>query len=343
MGKGGPGSHRSMAGQIALDTLRRFPKTATHTLARKLRVEHPEVFTSQEHARTHLRQRRGSMGEKNRATMKVAEEAVRTNEEAAQAALNPFGLPASDSVLYLPYIVPAGLDRILVLGDLHIPFHDVQALSAAIKWAKDRKVQAVILNGDVLDCYQLSRFTRNPKQRSFGEELKAGKEVIDIIRRELQPELLIYKLGNHEDRYEVLIQSQAPALFDVERFSWDCVFKLDSGMTLVGEKRIILAGELPIIHGHEYTRSVFSPVNPARGYFIRAHGSVLVSHHHQSSKHSDPNIKGRKLSAWSIGCLCHLHPDYMPLNRWNHGFAWVELDRDIYRVDNLEIAEGVIL
>jgi hypothetical protein len=29
---------------------------------------------------------------------------------------------------------------------------------------------------------------------------------------------------------------------------------------------------------------------------------------------------------WSIGCLCGLWPEYATYNKWDHGFAMVELD-----------------
>lgn len=332
----------TIAGKLARETLAQFPDTPTRTLARKLRRQNPRVFKSIEHARTCLRNHRGAKGNKNRSEVKPVTKAVRTPEESEAARANPFGLPASDATSYLPYVIPPGLDRILVLSDIHLPYHDTQALEAAIRWAKRQTWDCLLINGDFLDSYQLSRYCRDPRLRRFKDELETGAEVINILRREIKPELVVYKLGNHEDRYETYMMNQAPELFDIPRFSWDVVFKLDDGLDLVGQKRIIHAGKLPIIHGHEYTRAVFSPVNPAKGVFNRAHSSVMIAHHHQTSEHSDPDIKGRVMTAFSTGCLSELHPAYMPLNRWNHGFAAVELQGDTFHVQNLKIVDGTV-
>ena len=42
-------------------------------------------------------------------------------------------------------------------------------------------------------------------------------------------------------------------------------------------------------------------------------------------------------------CLSELHPEYMPLNKWNHGFAWVELDNNgkDYQFHNKRIYKGI--
>lgn len=46
---------------------------------------------------------------------------------------------------------------------------------------------------------------------------------------------------------------------------------------------------------------------------------------------------------WSTGCLCDLHPDYAPLNKWNHGFAFVEVfNGGKFEVQNLFISDGKV-
>jgi hypothetical protein len=56
-------------------------------------------------------------------------------------------------------------------------------------------------------------------------------------------------------------------------------------------------------------------------------------------------MNGKIITTWSVGCLCELNPAYMPLNRWNNGFAMVELDsngEDFY-FHNKRIYKGKIL
>jgi len=55
-----------------------------------------------------------------------------------------------------------GERRVLILSDIHVPFHDVQAIEAAVEWGRREKgVTDVLINGDLCDFYQLSNFTRS--------------------------------------------------------------------------------------------------------------------------------------------------------------------------------------
>jgi len=53
---------------------------------------------------------------------------------------------------------------------------------------------------------------------------------------------------------------------------------------------------------------------------------------------------GEVITTRSMGCLCGMNPMYMPINKWNHGFAYVELDLKSgeYHLHNLRIIKGKI-
>jgi hypothetical protein len=100
---------------------------------------------------------------------------------------------------------------------------------------------------------------------------------------------------------------------------------------------------LLVIHGHEFGESVFSPVNPARGLFLKAKCSVLAGHNHQTSQHHENNLKGDSMACFSTGALCQLTPEYRPFafTKWNHGFAIVEIEESgIFEVHNYRVIDG---
>jgi hypothetical protein len=134
----------------------------------------------------------------------------------------------------------------------------------------------------------------------------------------------------------------APEFLAVDSFKLHEVLKLtDLGIELISDLRPISLGKLSVIHGHEYARSVFSPVNPARGLFLRGKTTAMCGHHHQVSQHSERTLEGKQLSTWSLGCLCNLNPQYMPLNNWSHGFAIVDVESSgDFHVDNIKIVNG---
>ena len=137
---------------------------------------------------------------------------------------------------------------------------------------------------------------------------------------------------------------KAGELDGVDEFKLEEIIKSRAeGIDVISDKRIIKAGDLNIIHGHEFGGSVFSPVNIARGLFLRAKVSAMQGHNHQTSEHTESNMNGKITTTWSLGCLSELHPAYLPINKWNHGFAIVDVFGDEFEVRNKRIHKGKVL
>ena len=62
----------------------------------------------------------------------------------------------------------------LVLGDVHIPFHDRVTVQCAIAEAKRRRVVGVLLNGDTLDSHEISDHDKDPAAPRYVDEIKKG-------------------------------------------------------------------------------------------------------------------------------------------------------------------------
>ena len=118
----------------------------------------------------------------------------------------------------------------------------------------------------------------------------------------------------------------------------------DYDITPIHATQLTNASGLSILHGHEFGKSVFNPVNPSRGAFLRGKSSVIIGHHHQTSTHSESNLRNEKIVCYSTGCLCELNPKYMPFAslKWNHGAAFIEHDGNDFAVENFRIDNGKI-
>lgn len=255
---------------------------------------------------------------------------------------NPYKLPESSETTYDPYIVPG--KRVLVLSDIHIPYHSIEALTAALDFAKREDIDTIVLNGDTLDFHGLSRFVKDPKARSVAHELAAFKEFMTALRALFHKAFIIYKMGNHCERYDLFLIQKAHEIIGVDEFDFRNIIKARAeGIEVVGDKRILKLGALNLVHGHEFGGSIFSPVNIARGLFLRGKVSAMQGHNHQTSEHTESNMNGEITTTYSVGCLCELHPAYLPINKWNHGFAIVEVDDQAFHVRNYRIHKGEVL
>ena len=312
------------------------PEMPTLTLAKIMYAECPESFTNVEHARKCLRYIEGKLGAASLKNLK--DKSLVITEERPR---NPWKLPESDETIYEPYIIKG--KKVAVLSDIHVPYHSIPALTCAFDLIDREKPDVILLNGDTIDFYQLSRFMKDNRKRSVAHELKAVNDLLDVLGQ--FGAKIIYKLGNHDERWEHYMMQKAPELLGIPDFKLEHLLKAhERGMVIVGEKRIIKANKLNIIHGHEYP-SVFSPVNIARGLYMKGKVSAMQGHNHQTSTHVETDMNGELVTTWSLGCLCELNPAYMPLNKWNHGFAMVDLadNGKEFHVKNYRIFRGKIL
>ena len=91
------------------------------------------------------------------------------------------------------------IERVLVLSDLHIPFHKEEDIISIIK--KHSNVSTIIFAGDILDCFSVSTF---PKEMHIPlhEELKTASAFLRRIDRLTPNTKKIIFRGNHEFRFK---------------------------------------------------------------------------------------------------------------------------------------------
>jgi predicted phosphodiesterase len=325
----------------------KWPHLPSRTLARKLCHENKGVWSTLDACRYAVQYRRGRATPSSRGKKKRCAEIIAST--APGVPWNPETyLPKSSEGSFLPHVVAVDRDtRALVLGDIHLPYHNLPALTATLEHGRKLDCRLVILNGDTLDFHRLSRFQKDPRARSAKAELAAANQLLDAIDELFPKARKIWKDGNHDERYDHYIAAHAEEVFDLikEHASLPKLLELESrGWEYVSEKRPIYLGGLTLIHGHELPTPVIGPVNAARGLFLRTKASAMVSHHHQVSEHSEPDIRSKLITTWSLGCLCDLHPMYARFNRWAHGAATVELAKGgNFRVHNFRIQAGKLL
>jgi len=249
-------------------------------------------------------------------------------------------LPESLSVPYTRFLIDQP-GVWVVLSDVHLPYHDVATVRAAIQTARNLNAN-LLLNGDILDCPELSDHERNKSDVRFSDEVNIGRQFFEWVRSQLPKSRIIYKEGNHEERLPRYLSRNAQAVEDFVSIP-ELLELEDYGVEWVADKRVIQLGKLPILHAHEYRGG--GGVNPARWLFLRTVSTALCGHFHRTSEHHQRGLTDTVHGVWSVGCACYLHPKYMPLNEWNHGFSIVTVHdtAGLFNVDNKRVRGGVIL
>lgn len=336
--------------QLAREAVANFPDAGHRTLARMLHEKYPKTFPSVETARSAVRRVTGNHGKETRKNI-VDKSFYRPGRKAGEVLKMPE--PVVESWEPLTIDGPA---KVGVLSDIHVPYHDKSAVEIAVKECKKHKCDVIILNGDTIDFYQISRFEKDPERRSPAEEIRFAVQLMRWIQQQFPKARLIFRCGNHEDRYSKYCWQNAPVLWQLQNVRLDGVLgwemaeqtgnetvRLDRyGWEFLADKRPILAGQLPIMHGHELNVSAAS-VSAARGAWLKATHTVMIGHLHSSSSHPQPDMWHNELFTWSVGCLCGLTPLYAPVNKWNWGLATVDVSAGGgFDVRNLRIADGKV-
>lgn len=317
---------------LAAELCKQFPDTANRSLARMLYDQNKERFTNLEAARFAIRFARGNSGDKNRKWK--AEEVARPN---GKAGWKP-SCPPSSAEPWLPVQID-GPAKILSLSDQHVPYHDQGAFAAAVKYGRKLKPDVVLINGDFMDFHKISRWDSDPKSRDTAYEIEIGRHGLSWLRGQFPKARFIYKLGNHCERLDKYVYQKAPELFGVPALQLHNVLGFEEfGIERVNDNPI-LAGKLKVLHGHEAGKGMSSPVNPARGLFMRTLTSCLEGHYHRTSTHCEPDMDKSETTVWSQGCLCDMTPVYARINKWNWGFAFIDVASDNqFNVHNYRIS-----
>jgi len=318
--------HRLLAEKLC----KKFPDTPSRTLAKRVALE---CKVNMEMARTAVRTVRGVNGK------------YRREQTLDKSLFKPPGkagakpkLPPSLAKKWEPFELGGDM-TVGVISDLHIPYHDEQAIQAAVAYLRRRKPDVLLINGDYGDWYSVSRYMKDPKKRRLKREIRMQRDGLKWLRSQFPKTRIVAKEGNHELRWSHFLFNSAPEVSEFPQVSLPRILGMKTlGIEYVDNQRPIMAGKLPVFHGHELGKGISSPVNAARGVFMRMISTALVGHHHRTSSHTEPNWKHEEIVCWSTGCLCNLSAEYAVINKWNAGFAVVEVDGSgQFQVDNLRL------
>jgi len=235
------------------------------TLARKIVMENSGLFDQTnaeiDNVRRAIRYRTGNAGEMQR-NYATSSGALRENlynpeqmkpSEYMQAFMGR-GEKTSKEVWHLP----KSIRKPLVMSDIHLPYHELSAVETAIDYGFKNGVDAIYLNGDVIDFAKISRWEKDPAMMSAPVEVQMARDFLQGLVSLGLP--VFYKLGNHEDRWEKYILQNAPEFITLPGLQFKAALGLDElEIELIDSRQHAKFGKLSVLHGHEFGESVFSP------------------------------------------------------------------------------------
>lgn len=139
-------------------------------------------------------------------------------------------------------------NKFIVLSDIHFPYQDDKALKAVYKFLEQHPVDTIILNGDILDFYDVSSFDKDPDRiNSLQGEINLAQKFFKKLR-DLSPDgRIVFVKGNHCSRLERYLKKH-PELYSLDVLKLPNLLGLDKFNIEYKDKGFKL-GSLKIIHG----------------------------------------------------------------------------------------------
>lgn len=204
---------------------------------------------------------------------------------------------------------------VAVASDVHIPFQDNKAVDAFINYCSKVRPEIIVLNGDIVDFYMLSRFTKGEGRNPY-EEIKMCQEFMARLRKVCPNAEIYYVIGNHEARLEKNILAKAPEMASIIEDVFTILRVSDYNIRGCASVTI---NNVVFKHGTLLgNKSGLSAIKEMENSYM----SGLTGHTHRLCKYIARKA-GRKFFWIETGCLCDLNPEYVIQPNWQQGFATV--------------------
>jgi predicted phosphodiesterase len=217
------------------------------------------------------------------------------------------------------------MQRVLLIPDCHVPYHDKKAWKLVLKAAEHFKPDVLVVLGDFADFYSVSFHSKSPKRRnSLAWEVGQVRAALEDLEN-LGVARKIFIAGNHEYRLERYLTDKAPELFELHSIP-DLLALKDNCWEYVPYKAFCKLGKLYLTHdngkagktAHESAQADFE-------------SNVVIGHTHRMAY----TIRGSATGKSYVGCMLGWlgdpqQVDYMyrirALRDWCQGFGIAYLE-----------------
>lgn len=239
--------------------------------------------------------------------------------------------------------------RILCISDMHIPFN--RDIKEFFKYKG--KVDTLVLNGDIIDNYSMSSFTKMYRL-SLVEELIQARELLIELIKEIQPKKVTVVTGNHEirlgkkiadkigsDLLDLMPKDALAFLFDTGFNYYDRIKKCKTVYTPIDEEVDCEVnyvgnfwtkeGKTIFVHPQAFRGTTLGTVGKAYDYFTAIgedFQSIIMAHTHKLGMY----VMNDKYLYEQGTCANLNHMDYqdlkLPKSSQVNGYMYIIQDKD---------------
>lgn len=228
-----------------------------------------------------------------------------------------------------------------VIGCVHCPFQCDRAVDVALKVLAQEQPELIILNGDILDCYTISRFPKAKNRGTqFQYEITKTKEFIKKIQKTCPGAKIVFCEGNHELRIQTYLSTHAKELASLTCLELTELLELDDfGIEFVRYGDYFnITPTFVVTHGTVIRQKSGAS---AMGEQMKSGLSGVSNHTHRLGTVNVTNRSGQY--SWTeAGCLCLPEQEYvLGTADWQQGMAIVSVYGEEAHTETVSIQNGV--
>ena len=255
------------------------------------------------------------------------------------------------------------IKTIMVISDIHDIECDRFTLNVFIDTCKRKQPDVIVLNGDIFDFYEFSKFTKDPRQIKLVERFEfIWDNLFKPLREHCPNSQIDFIMGNHEYRLIRLLADATPhlrvLLGDVVGMKFSDIFKVD-------EYQInwVSKADFTAFNKRDINNELKKNYRIYYGCYVVCHEpdkSLMVmsgtnGHHHRLSISSDSFLDRQtglnRRVTWAQTPAAHVNDaEYLAnSSKWNTGFleATINIDtkeviQKIHQTHGWTVIDGVL-
>jgi predicted phosphodiesterase len=234
---------------------------------------------------------------------------------------------------YSKSILKNGMKKMIIASDFHDIDVDLFCLSVFLETCRVERPDIIVLNGDIFDMYEFSRFDRDPRKINLKLRMEFVRDrILAPLRNNCPFSQIDLVIGNHEHRILKHLAAKTPdmaALMEMMDITLAQILGLDQfQVSLVSKGNTTAFASREIKEEMAKNFKVYFDTLVCNHTGYEGFGLTTVSGHtHRPAMRTDVLIKKGPINILTTGCMCKLDADYTTTKtNWQQSFAIAYVD-----------------
>jgi predicted phosphodiesterase len=225
------------------------------------------------------------------------------------------------------------MKKFIYASDLHFPYENRDNVEEFLKGVASVKPDTIVLGGDIVDFYKISRFDKDPLNAiTLQDEIEVVKDFLESLRNVSSRSKIYWLEGNHEERLTKYIRVNAPEFASLPALAFESLFNLrEFNVEYVKDTKVLQIDDWVFRHGHECGNGSTPGLSARKGVMMYG-ANYIQGHIHKANIIRVSNFNGDFIGVESP-CLSEMEPEYVKgFAGWQAGYTVGKLEDGRWKI-----------